>query len=114
MVNPLHPNVPEEAPPPEPQSETTPGTSVAAVAATRRGRLISRRWGGATLRLPGSALDDRTFISDHIKSPRHSEVIREVEVRLNNPVEDGNHFSFESQLPNTVLAGKLMAFPASI
>jgi hypothetical protein len=55
-------------------------------------------------------LDDREYLADYIKSPTYSELIQEVEIRLNNPVEDGNPFCFKSRLPLSILAAKLMAF----
>lgn len=116
MVNGLHqggetaaPERPREASPPKPKVKRPLKRSLRLTPQPKRGG-FSAGEGGMTHRLSDAALDNREFLSDYIKSHAYSELIREVEVRLNNPVEGGNSFCFQSKIPLSVLAGKMSAF----
>jgi hypothetical protein len=54
-----------------------------------------------------SGLDNRPFLSDFIKSHTLAAIVREAEVRLNNPVQDGNPFSFHNETPMSLLAARM-------
>ncbi len=103
------PERPREASPPKPKVKRPLKRSLRLTPQPKRGG-FSAGEGGMTHQLSDAALDNREFLSDYIKSHAYSELIREVEVRLNNPVEGGNSFCFKSKVPLPVLAGKMTAF----
>ncbi len=110
---PPSPERPREACPPKPKVKRPRERSLRLPPQPERGGLLAGE-GGMTHRLPGSVLDDREYLSDYIKSSTFSELVREVEIRLNNPVEDGNPFCFKNQVPVTLLAARLVSLLANL